>query len=399
LAALEAQTYIIRRVQAGAAMRHLVVFVAPWLPFFLLWVLQARIQGAPSLRAAVGMAALGIGSAAVLSIPVRRLCGALPWPSHLGYGFVARHAVVALAFSLAWSSSDLEAAVRSFRAALRERPEWIEATIGIAGAYANLLFLSRDDPPRTRTILAEYVPAMRELAAKGAENPRALWLIGGTELGAPPPWGGDAAKAAATFHRGLVAARREDRETNPPAHVPSWGAAENLMNLAYLHSHSTLEDRALARAYAAGALALVPDWHYVADVLAPQIEALGPGEAARPPSLSSVALRVHRLPAMVAFYAEAVGFRFREVEANGTRSQFGTLAGVELKLVPIREAGEFERFPIHQLGFEVADVGAAVASALRHGGRVQDAPTKDGERVRASVRDPDGNSVELHGPR
>ena len=170
---------------------------------------------------------------------------------------------------------DLNGAVQSFRAALAERPGWIEARIGIVGCLSNQLFLSMEDQARTREVLAEYVPVMKEMVSQGAENPRALWLIGGTELGAPPPYGGDAAKAAATLRRGLEAARREALEGGPlPAHVPSWGGAENLMSLAYLYSHSALEDRALALAYAEATLTLVPHWRYVSDVLLPQIKAL-----------------------------------------------------------------------------------------------------------------------------
>jgi hypothetical protein len=47
------------------------------------------------------------------------------------------------------------------------------------------------------------------------------------------------------------------------------------MNLAYLYSHSALQNRALALAYAEGALVAAPDWHYVRDILMPQIRALG----------------------------------------------------------------------------------------------------------------------------
>jgi hypothetical protein len=47
------------------------------------------------------------------------------------------------------------------------------------------------------------------------------------------------------------------------------------MSLAYLHSHSALQDPDRALAYARAALAMVPRWHYVSEVLMPQIEALG----------------------------------------------------------------------------------------------------------------------------
>jgi signal transduction histidine kinase len=90
-------------VNAGAAMRRFMVFVLPWLPFYFLWILLVRIQGATSMRVAVGSASLAIGSAAVLSIPVRRFCKSEPWPSRLGIGFTMRHALAATAFSLAWS--------------------------------------------------------------------------------------------------------------------------------------------------------------------------------------------------------------------------------------------------------------------------------------------------------
>ena len=51
------------------------------------------------------------------------------------------------------------------------------------------------------------------------------------------------------------------------------------MNLAYLHSRATPPDRAVALAYAEGAATAVPEWHFVRDILIPQIEAL-PAEPA-----------------------------------------------------------------------------------------------------------------------
>jgi catechol 2,3-dioxygenase-like lactoylglutathione lyase family enzyme len=116
--------------------------------------------------------------------------------------------------------------------------------------------------------------------------------------------------------------------------------------------------------------------------------------------LTTVAYRVHRMPAMLAFYGEAFGVRFREVDTGGgLRSQFGELNGLTLKFVPIRDTVEFEDFPIHQPGFEVSDVEAVLAAARKHGGRVQDAPRVWDGRWHAAVRDPDGNTLELYGPR
>jgi hypothetical protein len=182
---------------------------------------------------------------------------------------------------------DLKAAIASFRTALVEKPGWIEAQLGIMGCAGPLLFLARDDAPRQKAVLQEYLPVAREASERGAENPRALWLIGQSQLGAPPPYGGDATKAAATFHRGIEAAIAEARQisADEPLWIPRWGGAENLMNLAYLYSHSALANRDLALAYAEGALVAVPEWHYVRQILWSQIQDLqppSPGDA-RPP--------------------------------------------------------------------------------------------------------------------
>jgi hypothetical protein len=170
---------------------------------------------------------------------------------------------------------DLQGAVAHFRQALAARPDWIEAKIAMVGASASLVYLAADEPEQKQKLLAEFVPLAREIGEKGADNPRALWIKGGLQLSAPPPYGGDAAKAAATMRQGVEAARREEIATaDAPAYVPTWGGAENLMNLAYLNSHSAKKDREVAMDYAEGALVAAPDWHYVREVLLPQIQAL-----------------------------------------------------------------------------------------------------------------------------
>jgi catechol 2,3-dioxygenase-like lactoylglutathione lyase family enzyme len=114
--------------------------------------------------------------------------------------------------------------------------------------------------------------------------------------------------------------------------------------------------------------------------------------------LASLAFRVHRMDAMLAFYRDAFGVEFRDVTTGPVVSRFGELGNITLKFVPIRDATDFENFPIHQPGIEVSDVQAAVAAARKHGGSVQDAPREVGGQTHASVRDPDGNTIELYGP-
>lgn len=175
-------------------------------------------------------------------------------------------------------ASDLDAAVAHFRASLARRPGWIEAKLAMAGCWGNMLYVAGKDEARRKAILDEAVPAIQWIMENAGDNPRALWIKGGYELyqaSAPPPRGGDYARAAATLRHGLACARREALSAaSRPAWTPAWGGPENLMNLAYLYSHVPTPDRAVALAYAEGALTAVPEWHYVRDVLLPQIEAL-----------------------------------------------------------------------------------------------------------------------------
>ncbi len=117
---------------------------------------------------------------------------------------------------------------------------------------------------------------------------------------------------------------------------------------------------------------------------------------AHPVRLTTVALRVHHMDKMVAFYTEAFGGEFREVDTFGLASQFGEVAGITLKLVPIRESVDFEEFPSHQLGFEVEDVQEIIKLATSLGGRQEGALHNNNGNLHAAVRDPDGNTIELY---
>ena len=114
------------------------------------------------------------------------------------------------------------------------------------------------------------------------------------------------------------------------------------------------------------------------------------------PKISSIAFRVYNLDAMLAFYSEAFGVAFQEVDTYGIRSQFGDLHGITLKFVPIRESDEFKKFPVHQPGFVVPDVEEVIAIALKHGGRQEGHTLRADGKVQAAVRDPDGNTIELY---
>jgi len=114
------------------------------------------------------------------------------------------------------------------------------------------------------------------------------------------------------------------------------------------------------------------------------------------PAISSLALRVSNMDAMIAFYSEAFQVQFREVNTYGIPSRFGELSGITLKFVPIRESDDFKNFPIHQPGITVSDVEAVIALALKHGGRQEGQTVHADGKIQAAVRDPDGNTIELY---
>ncbi len=177
-------------------------------------------------------------------------------------------------------TSDLEKALARFQTSLARRPDWMEARLAMVGCWGNLLFLAGKDEARRKALLTDALPSFRELMQNAGDNPRALWIKGGMQMSAPPPTGGDFGKAALTLEHGVACAWREAGET-APAWEPRWGGPENLMDLAWLYSHAPEKDRRAALAYARGAATAVPEWHYVRDVLIPQIEAL-PAAAAAP---------------------------------------------------------------------------------------------------------------------
>jgi catechol 2,3-dioxygenase-like lactoylglutathione lyase family enzyme len=115
--------------------------------------------------------------------------------------------------------------------------------------------------------------------------------------------------------------------------------------------------------------------------------------------IASVAVRVKNMEAMLAFYSEAFEAEFRQVDVQGLACQFGLVGQVTMKLVPLREAADFEGYPLHQLGFEVADLAPVLECAQKHGGRIEQDIGSYGSQFQAVVRDPDGNSIELYAPK
>ena len=119
-------------------------------------------------------------------------------------------------------------------------------------------------------------PIVIELRAGGQPNPRVAWVLGQVLWRTPP---GSSPNQILARHEEVIAsyvraldAMRKDARTGSSGLDPRWGEPELLMSLAWSSLNKAAPDVAAAERYAREALALVPYWHYVRDILLPQIE-------------------------------------------------------------------------------------------------------------------------------
>jgi hypothetical protein len=165
---------------------------------------------------------------------------------------------------------DLDQAVAEFNKALTNDPDFADAKIGKCSCLYNLMFLNVTSQARIRELLKQAAPLMKELQLTASDNPRYLWVVGANQFYMAK---GDAEaqkKAEQTYQRGLKMARDKTNQTADTLE-PCWGEPELMINLAWLHLHSKVPDPNKAEEYARAALKLVPSWHFVRDILLPQI--------------------------------------------------------------------------------------------------------------------------------
>lgn len=170
--------------------------------------------------------------------------------------------------------ADLQAATREFEAAVARDPGFIEATAALISTIGYRMFLGRDDPQAIQALANQYRPMAAAAMKAAPDHPRLLWVLG------PSRWAaamrGPAAElraqqdaTIASYERALAAIRSRATAAGPLD--PDWGEPELLMSLAWSHLNKTVPDPVRAEKYARDALALVPYWHYVRDILLPQV--------------------------------------------------------------------------------------------------------------------------------
>jgi hypothetical protein len=165
---------------------------------------------------------------------------------------------------------DLNAAIADFNDSVASDPAFVEPKIAAASCYGYLYFLNLKDPAHAHQFIEHSSPLLKEVMASDPDNPRLLWVLGPIRWSSPPERGGGQDKAFDLYNRGLEVIRRKPAPNDPLE--PSWGEPELLMNRAWSNLNRSTPDLASAQKDAEAALALVPYWHYVKDILMPQIE-------------------------------------------------------------------------------------------------------------------------------
>lgn len=167
---------------------------------------------------------------------------------------------------------DLTSAAKEFEKAIERDPGFVDAKIGAASCWQNIsaLYYVGGDLPHAREYMQRSFPLLKEAEAAQPDNPRLMWVLGAYRFYNPQERGGGQAFAIETYERALKAAHREAGRTHDIL-KPSWGEPELLMSLAFSNLNRADPDLTAAEQQAEQVLRLVPYWHYVRDLLLPQI--------------------------------------------------------------------------------------------------------------------------------
>jgi hypothetical protein len=164
---------------------------------------------------------------------------------------------------------NLTDALDELKRAMEQDPTFVDAKVGTISCLGYLAFMNRKDQARAKELVGQIMPLMKEAIEVAPDNPRLIWVRGPILWNTPPERGGGQDQAIANYLRGLEVCSKIKASDDPLE--PSWGRPELMMSLAYCHLNANSADVNAAERYARQAIAIVPYWHYVRDILLPQI--------------------------------------------------------------------------------------------------------------------------------
>jgi hypothetical protein len=166
---------------------------------------------------------------------------------------------------------NLNAALDEFKIAMEKDPTFVDAKVGTISCLGFLAFMNRKDQTRAKELVGQILPLVKEADEMAPDNPRLIWVHGPILWNSPPERGGGQEKAIQNYQHGLEVCSKI--KTSDDSLEPSWGKPELMMSLAYCYLNAESANVSAAEHYAYDALGIVPYWHYVRDILLPQIVA------------------------------------------------------------------------------------------------------------------------------
>jgi len=165
-------------------------------------------------------------------------------------------------------NSALTRAIDEFEKSLTADPKLTDSKIAEAGALMNLTFLNMQDQKKIKPLVPKFLKLVEEARKEAPNNPRFYWVYGPQLWYLPPTRGGGFDKAFDCYQKGLQLCKKQPKAKLIEA---DWGEPELQMNLAWSFLHLPEPKPLEAEKYAKMALKAVPNWHYLKDILLPQI--------------------------------------------------------------------------------------------------------------------------------
>jgi len=167
---------------------------------------------------------------------------------------------------------DLQSAVNEFEGAIMLDPSFVDAKVGESSCIGMLAYaLTKENPEGQQEKIAIARRLVREAQEAEPDNPRLAWVLGLNLWYTPVEHGGGQAKSIEMYEKGLATIRKQ-RTVAADSLDPAWGEPELMMSLAWCELNRTNPDVNTAERYAQSALKIVPNWHYLKDILMPQIQ-------------------------------------------------------------------------------------------------------------------------------